>query len=853
MFRRIYYTLLCAILLAPLQLYAGVLKGKVTDGNGQPLPHATVYIKGTTMGTAANANAEYNLVLEPGTYNVLCQYMGFQRATYNVTIKADETVTYNFSLREQSLKMEDIVVKADAEDPAYAIIRKAIGKRKFHKEQVAKFQSSIYMKAVLRNRDMPEKIFGINISEEDLSDAGGGGADSNKLGVLYLSEQEADYYSDGKRDRTVIRSVRESGNPNGVGISRLPPVVSFYDNNVNPLWGLSERGFVSPISEGALNFYKYKYRGEFIQDNHVINKITVTPKRAYEPLFYGTIYIVDEDWAIWGLDLTLTQRSNLTQLDTLRIKQNYLELEKDTWIIKSQVQYPTLALFGFEFTGNFVTVYDKQKINQPIPDSLFDNKVISSYLKDANEKDTAHWKEARPVPLEEDEIEDYQKRDSSYNAYTSPEYRDSMRRRRNRVSVTDIISGGFYHATKEYKTTIRSNHLLNGLVTFNNVEGIAVTPKIWTTHRIDSATYFYSTMGGRYGFGNTHLNGFGRFSIRHYDRSWLTRNWEAGIEGGKYIYQFNPNSTVESIYNTVSVLLYGRNLLKLYERYTAAAFYRQDFGNGWRVNLKGGFQRRLPVSNSTYYTWANKERWEPNTPAPLQNNAWEVHNAALVKAAIAYRPGTKYVQYPKFRSPVRSDWPEFMFSYEKGIPGILNSKTDFDKWRFGVSDYVGMKLFGSLEYNLAVGGFLNSNYVSLPDMMHIADNELFLSSPYLSGFQLAPYYLYSNKAELYAEAHVEYNLNGLLTNKIPLFRQAQWNLVLGNNTLFINENNYYTEAFVSIDNLGYKIFRFLRVDFIYGWDHTGQTRTGIRLGIDANALGGIGGVSIEEDSDKFEW
>lgn len=850
----LYYTLLLALWCCPVLAEAGLLKGKVTDDKGELLPFATVYVKGTTIGTAANADAIYNLELVPGTYNVVCQYMGFEPTSFKVTISGNEEVDHNFSLREQTLKMNDVVIKSDAEDPAYAIIRKAIKKRKYYKKQLEKFQASLYNKGVMRNRKLPESIFGFDLSKVDMEESGGGGADSTKLGVIYLSEQEADYYTDGKNERTVIKSVRESGNPNGMGLAQMPPVVSFYENNVNPLWGISERGFVSPISEGALTYYEYKYLGEFIQDGYTINKIRVTPRRAYEPLFYGTIYIVDKDWAIYALDLTLTQKANLTTFDTLQVKQTYLPFEKDIWVIKNQVQYPTVNFMGIGLTGNLATVYDKHVIGAPIPDSLSDKKIISSYLEDANDKDTAHWKEARAMPLESDEIEDYQKKDSLYARDTSSAYRDSMRRLRNKFSAGDVLFNGYYYASKGYKHTLRTNHLFNGLVTYNNVEGLAITPKIWTGHRVGKGR-INTVIGGRYGFGNTHYNGFGRISYRQSDPKWLTRYWEAGIEGGKYLYQFNPKSTVETVYNTVSILAYGKNLMKLYERYTAAGFYRTNLGNGLRFEVKGGFQRRLPVQNTSFFSFVNDEsvRWESNVPAPLQGAVWEVHNAALVKAEIAYRPGFKYVQYPKFKSPRRGKWPEFMLSYAKGIPNLLDSKVDFDKWRFSVADYVGMKLLGSIEYNIAVGGFLTSNYVSIPDMMHVADNELFLASPYLSGFQLAPYYMYSNTAELYGEAHVEYNLNGLLTNKIPLFRKLRWNLVLGTNTLYISQNNYYTEAFASIDNIGYKFLRFLRVDFVKSWDHTGRNSFGIRLGIDANALGGLGGVSIEEDSEKFEW
>ena len=246
MVRNVYTTLFLLLVILPQAIFAGTLKGKVTDSKGEPLPFATIYIKGTTIGTAANANADYSLVLQPGTYKVLCQYMGFEQTSYNVIIKGNEEQVHNFSLQEQSLKMENVVVKANAEDPAYAIIRKAIKRRKFHQEQVRAFQTSIYMKTVARNTSIPDKILGIKIPEDELEAEGGGGSDSTKLGVIILSEQEADYYTQGKKERTVIRAVRQSGNPDGLGLPRPLPVVSFYDNNVNPLDDFSERGFISP-------------------------------------------------------------------------------------------------------------------------------------------------------------------------------------------------------------------------------------------------------------------------------------------------------------------------------------------------------------------------------------------------------------------------------------------------------------------------------------------------------------------------------------------------------------------------------------------------------------------------------
>jgi hypothetical protein len=183
-----------------------------------------------------------------------------------------------------------------------------------------------------------------------------------------------------------------------------------------------------------------------------------------------------------------------------------------------------------------------------------------------------------------------------------------------------------------------------------------------------------------------------------------------------------------------------------------------------------------------------------------------------------------------------SNKPLFRLQYEKGMPGIVNSITDYDKWRFSIEDNMNLKLLGVLSYKIAAGGFLNNKNVSLPDMMHLADNQLTLAAPYMNSFQLARYYKYSNTNSLYGEAHIEYALKGLLTNKIPLLRQARWYVVMGSNAYYAGTGNYIVEAFAGIDNLGYKAARLIRLDFVHGWNHLNEAFYGFRIGINANGI-----------------
>jgi hypothetical protein len=324
------------------------------------------------MGTTANGDGTFELVLADGLYQVICQYMGFKQEKYNVSISGNQQLEHNFALAEQGLDMKEVVIHASSEDPAYRIIREAIKNRKAHLGQVSSFQSSIYLKGVARSRQMPKKFMGSKVNPGDM------GADSLGKGVLYLVEQNADYYRDGDEERTIIHSVHESGNNNGLGFAKFPPVISFYENNVRIFAGKS-RGFISPISDNALNYYKYKLLGKFTEQGHTIFKVQVKQKRAFEPCFNGTIYIVDTEWAIHSLDMMLVKESGIDLMDTLTLSQLFLPQGRDNWVIKSQVMYFTINAFGFDVTATGVTVYNNQKVNESIPEAVFSNKITSSY------------------------------------------------------------------------------------------------------------------------------------------------------------------------------------------------------------------------------------------------------------------------------------------------------------------------------------------------------------------------------------------------------------------------------------------------------------------------------------------
>ena len=189
----------------------------------------------------------------------------------------------------------------------------------------------------------------------------------------------------------------------------------------------------------------YKYLGSFFEDGKEINKIKVIPRRKYEPLFSGTIDIVDGEWRIHGLDLLLVKTSQLEILDTVQIRQIQVPVSNNVWQTKDQNVYFTFNLFGFDAVGNFLNVYNKYDINPEFPKNFFNNVVIK-FDTAINKKTKQYWDSLRPVQLEPEESKDYTIKDSVFrynrDSLWTKRYTDSLRKNQEHVTIPKLLFTG---------------------------------------------------------------------------------------------------------------------------------------------------------------------------------------------------------------------------------------------------------------------------------------------------------------------------------------------------------------------------------------------------------------------------
>jgi len=294
------------------------ISGKITGEGNQPIPFASVYVKNTTKGVSANSEGAYNLQLAPGNYEMQFKAVGYAQQIKQITLSQNQVI--NISLKTETYQLKNITIHAGGEDPAYAIIRKALKKRKTYLNEVKAYTCDIYIKGLQKLLAAPKKFMGFDV-QKATSEAG---LDSSRTGIVYLSESESKYsFMQPDLVHEVQVSSKVSGYNRAFSFNRASDMqVNFYQNFES--WKLlSNRPLVSPIAENALFYYNYKLIGATIENGETINKIQVTPKRGYDPCFEGYIYILDDSWRIASLQLFITKKANINYVDTLKISQQF--------------------------------------------------------------------------------------------------------------------------------------------------------------------------------------------------------------------------------------------------------------------------------------------------------------------------------------------------------------------------------------------------------------------------------------------------------------------------------------------------------------------------------------------------
>ncbi len=807
-FLKIIYAFLL-LLHSCFQLHAAAIKGKVSGPAGEPLPFASVYIQGSSIGTTTNIEGDYYLELQDGDYTIVFQYVGLQQRSEKISLKGTD-IRLDVTLNELELQTAEVIVRAD-EDPAYNIIRAAIKKRQYHLEQLSNYSCDSYVKGTQKVEGLPDKIMGRSLGR--LSE----GLDSNGNGIVYLSESVSKLFFEDKKYKEIMISSKVSGDDNGFSFNSGVSMneFNFYENQLT----LGDAKLLSPIAQNALLSYRYRLDATFIDNGKIVSKIEVIPKNSMGALFHGYIYIVNDQWNIHSTALkTSGKAANISLLDTVEFRQVHLTIQDSIYRLFSQEIEFKLNVFGIKIFGRFIGVFKNYLLN-PSVDSKFFNAEVFKVNNDANKKEKDYWDSIRPIPLTIDESREYAVKDSLQKVWKTKEYLDSIDRASNKPGF-GILFGGYTYRNRYKKWSIGIPSPLT-TVSYNTVQGFFANAEIefnkW--YHEDRRKWFDLKTQVQYGFSDNRLRGTGRIRIKFND----INDARLEIEGGNKVQQYNSSEPIGPLVNTIYTLFLRKNFAKFYERTYGEIQYSSRIFNAFYFIANVSYQDRKALKNNTDYSffYSDKRNFFSNNPldfgaSPMTDSAYfENHRHFAADIYLRIRFAQKYVSYPGRRFYTESKYPEIWLNYKKGIP-LLGANTDYDYLGITIQkNELPIGTIGYMTLRAKYGIFLNWRKIEFADYIHFTGNQTIYAKSEFQwrSYQLLPYYSFSSN-KWFAEAHLEHNFKGLLWNKLPLLKKLGFENLAGYHFLYNPDQGSYMEFNFAISRIGLKLLRFGRIDFV---------------------------------------
>ena len=797
------------------------IKGTVTDDKGNPLAFVNIFEENTYNGTTTNEKGNFILNVKTENPTLVFQYLGYKSVKKSLA-KNQFSDSVEIVLVEENITLNEVVINK-GDNPANEIIRNAIRNKKSNSEKASKFTADFYSRGIFRVKNLPKKILGQKLDFFDEI------IDSTRSGILYLSEtvSKVTFQKPDKLKEVIIAS-KVSGNDNGFSFNSASSAnFDFYDPYLE-----FDANIISPVADNAFNYYKYKFEGSFFNENRQqINKIKIIPRRDTEPVMSGYIYIVDDSYAIYATDVTMTgiQMQN-PALNSLTLKQNFsYNTNTKVWTKNTQTLDFDAGMFGVNISGGFTYVFTNFEFKEKFEKKTFTAEVIK-FEENANKKEDSFWNTIRPVPLTEEESTDYVKKDALQEKKKSQVYLDSIDKKKNKFGVMDFLSGYTYSNSFKKWSINYNGPLLN--TSFNTVQGYNTSMGLsYFKNNEDKKTYYQFGSNLAYGFSDEVFRPTAYFSAKLNNK---TKTFVSVI-GGNVATQFNPEEPISKIANTISSLLFKNNFMKLYEKNFITANFSREMFNGLNMTFALEYAERKPLFNTTdFVVIKNSKLYTSNNPLlPLDESSAAIDRHNLVKLNVGGRIkfGQQYVTRPDGKYNLGNDkYPTLLLGYEKGFAASQDNY-NYDKVTARIIQNLSIGNKGETGINIRAGKFFNAEGISFVDYKHFNGNEtnVMIGSSYINSFYLLPYYQ-SSTNDSYVEMHFEHDDKGYIMNKIPLVNKLKSKLMLGFKNLAVPDRKPYQEFSVGLSNLGFGKVRIFRVDYVRSYQG-GYLGDGVMFGL----------------------
>ncbi len=778
-----------------------IVSGRVTDAKTkEPIAYAPVYFVGTKSGVNTDLDGNYRIETYYSSDTLRCAAMGYRMQSK--TIKQGTSTVYNFEM-EFGSSMQEIVVKADDENPAIALMKKVIANKKINnREKLDAYEYEAYNKVEFDLNNITEAIGDKKILKPfEFIFEGIDTTQEKPYLPVFMTESLSDFYyrRSPKISKEMVKATRVSGVENqsvNQFLGDMYQNVNIYDNEIIAF----NKSFTSPISTYALGFYNYDILDSAFIDGKWCFKVDFFPKRKQELLFSGQMWVHDTTYAVRMVDATITEDANINWIKGFTVHQEYDEVENEVWmLVKDQL------IIEFNLSEKKMGVYGRKNssyknfvINKPRENEFYSGYTDIVVDPESSNKDDAYWNTHRHSALTDKEKRIYNMADT---LKTLPQFK----------TVVDIIN----LFVNGYKVV--GNFEFGPYYTFysfNPIEGNRLRLGGRTSNAFSTRLMLEGYLA--YGFRDERFK-YGAGALYIFNKS---PRMAIGVNAKRDMEQLGQGAGAFRQDNILSSLFRRNPANKLTDVTDLTAYFEREWLYG--LSNKLIFNHRILKPAGDRYTYT---RFLPITQSFVPENAL-VSTEISLYTRFAFKEKFVYGEFE--RISLGTNYPEIEFSYSIALPGVMSAEYKYQRLQFQVRDKLRFGPFGYVNMTLQGGKiFGNLPYPML--QMHQGNETFFYDEASYNTMNFFEF-VSDEWASLWASYHAE----GLLFNKMPLFRKLKWrevvsakalvgNYDLKNDLLLSRDFNSdgiadiytlrqpYVEAAVGVEN----IFKILRVDALW--------------------------------------
>ena len=795
------------------------VRGFVRDADsGDPLPFASVYFDGTTIGISSDLEGAYSIETRSSQAKVLtAQILGYEAQSFVVVPGSYSEI--NFRLKKTDNRLDAAFVRPDNRYIRSILRQLDENRERNNPDRIGPWESGLYSKIELDVTNAEDLLqFGVlNRSIGFIMEYRDTSAITGKsyLPFMISENRSRKYHSvDPALDREVLESSRISGLQQDNVLRQFTGTyllkTNFYERTID-VFNLM---LPSPAAASSHIYYNYYLVDSLQVDGRKTYVLRFHPKKLVtSPVLDGEMQVDAEDFGIRSVHATLAVESNVNWIRHINMDITNRRTPEGRWFFDEEHLFIDFSISVndnsrlISFLGNRTVKYDP-----PVFQPVTDPQVLSSddpvILWNAEDRDETYWQSVRPYTLSEREQGIF---DMVRTLQEKPAYKWVY-------GISNMLITGYAESGKlgiGYGPWART-------VTFNDMEGLRLQAGVRTTKEFSKFV---------------RLSGYAAYGFKDREFKWKAQSEfifnrektrKLTLTGQKDFVQLGRGTGVLTEPNIFNSLLArsGADRQSLIRDFTLR--YEHEWNNS--------FNNTLDVR--TMKLWGNEEIPLIRQDGSLQD-AFSIHQIHYM-ARFSWQERINRGWFHK--SYIFTRYPIVTVDLLTGIKGITDDDFNYLRgelaidWRipagalgFGSIRIDGGAIFGSVPYPML--------------KLHSGNQTYFLDK---TAFSCMDYYEYAS--DRWMEAFYEHNLNGFFLGKIPLIRKldlrevvslrAAWGILSpmnsGSNAPFrLPEgtgtlDKPFVEAGVGISN----IFRLFRVDGIWRLTHRKDKNFVVNVALD---------------------